>query len=180
MARILVDKDQTIADFNKNLCILFKLLHPDVEVKQANLTSFYFRDNFPQVYGPDIAAIHNSQSFILSLPLIRGARKAIYEMIDQGHQVIICTSPLDKNPHCMPETKVWIAKKFPGKRIPVIFASDKTIVLGDYLIDDKPHIIGANPTPTWKRIVFDQPHNRNLDPQIPRIRSWHNWPSVIQ
>ena len=40
--------------------------------------------------------------------------------------------------------------------------ADKTLVRGDVLIDDKPHVTGSN-APTWQHLLYDAPYNRDIE-----------------
>ena len=48
--------------------------------------------------------------------------------------------------------------------------SDKTVVRGDVLIDDKPAITGAH-HPVWKQLLFEAPYNRHVTDR-PRLTKW--------
>lgn len=57
----------------------------------------------------------------------------------------------------------------------VIFASDKTLVKGEVLIDDKPIFdYPVQRRPDWVQVVFDQPYNRHLGNNR-RMHSWRDW-----
>jgi len=53
---------------------------------------------------------------------------------------------------------------------------DKTLIIGDILIDDKPEIKGIS-TPNWEHIIFDQPYNKNITNKK-RI-NWDNFKEVL-
>ncbi len=57
-----------------------------------------------------------------------------------------------------------------------IVTRDKTLIHGDYLIDDKPKV-GGLIKPKWEHIVFDQPYNRNIDNKL-RI-NWSNYMDAL-
>jgi hypothetical protein len=38
---------------------------------------------------------------------------------------------------------------------------DKTLIDGDVLVDDRPTVTGTR-SPTWRRVIFDQPYDRNV------------------
>lgn len=59
----------------------------------------------------------------------------------------------------------------------IILTLDKTMVTGDYLIDDKPHITGCESSPTWTHILYDQPYNKEVNK--PRIVNWTQWREII-
>jgi 5'-nucleotidase len=59
----------------------------------------------------------------------------------------------------------------------VILTRDKTLVKGDFLIDDRPEIIGVV-TPVWEHVVFDKPYNRDVTNKK-RLKSLKDWKSVL-
>jgi 5'-nucleotidase len=58
----------------------------------------------------------------------------------------------------------------------MIVSKDKTIVHGDFLIDDKPSIKGVQ-QPTWEHLLYSQPWNAKVSSK--RRITWQNWRSVI-
>ena len=66
----------------------------------------------------------------------------------------------------------WLEEYFPfvNKR-QLVFTKDKSIVSGDYLLDDGPHNIEDFPA---GKILFDQPFNRDIDfPINLRVFNWY-------
>ncbi|XP_040496177.1 5'(3')-deoxyribonucleotidase, cytosolic type isoform X2 [Ursus maritimus] len=65
----------------------------------------------------------------------------------------------------------------------IILTRDKTVVLGDLLIDDKDTIRGQEETPSWEHILFTCCHNQHLalPPTRRRLLSWSdNWREIIE
>jgi 5'-nucleotidase len=138
-------------------------------------------------------AVMSQPGFFRDLPPMDGAIQAVEEMIERGFSVLICTSPLPCNPTC-PQDKIdWVRRHLghiefrqPGdatKRLAaqdiVVMTRDKTFVMGDVLIDDKPVIQGCM-RPTWDHIVFGAPYNE-LKPGDERARfnDWSSWHGVL-
>jgi 5'-nucleotidase len=138
-------------------------------------------------------AVMSQPGFFRDLPPMEGAVKAVEEMIERGFSVLICTSPLPCNPTCPQDKIEWVRTHLghvefrqPGdanKRIDaqeiVVLTRDKTFVMGDVLIDDKPVIRGCM-RPTWEHIVFGAPYNE-LKPEDERLRfdDWSSWQGVV-
>lgn len=125
-----------------------------------------------------VTAIMNKPGFYRSLEPIEGAVEALNAMINEGHQVDIVTSPWIKNETCASDKLAWIEQHFGegwGKRMTI--TSDKTLVRGDVLIDDKPEITGKY-DPLWEHVYFTQPYNKNLNHNR-RLDSWADWRSLI-
>ncbi|HEX9597652.1 MAG TPA: hypothetical protein VF982_12285, partial [Anaerolineales bacterium] len=58
----------------------------------------------------------------------------------------------------------------------LILSTDKTLVQGDILIDDRPEIKGAV-KPVWEHVLYDQPYNRKVEGQ--RRLTWATWKEVL-
>ena len=104
-------------------------------------------------------SILSSGSFYHNLTPIDGALDGVQRLIESGHDVKICTRPSRHVPTCADEKKAW-AYQYLGKKVGdnTIVIRDKTLVPGDYLIDDKPSITGTQ-QPTWVHVVFSAPYN---------------------
>jgi 5'-nucleotidase len=138
-------------------------------------------------------AVMSQPGFFRDLPPMEGAVKAVEEMIERGFSVQICTSPLPCNPTCPQDKIEWVRKHLghiqfrqPGdskQRLNaqdvIVMTRDKTFVMGDVLIDDKPVIRGCM-RPTWTHIVFGAPYNE-LKPgdERERLSDWSMWHRVM-
>lgn len=125
-----------------------------------------------------IAEVMSREGFYRDLEPIPGAKQALKEMLKAGHDVRIVTSPWVSNPTCASDKFNWFVRHYGaqwGQR--VIITTDKTLVRGDYLIDDRPEVTGVE-TPVWEHVLFDQPYNRSVEGRK-RIVNWRDWESVI-
>jgi 5'-nucleotidase len=92
---------------------------------------------------------------------MRGAAQAVTDLMSEGFDVYICTSPLVQYRNCVLEKYEWVEEHLGSEFTErVILTRDKTLVRGDVLIDDKP-VIGGISTPQWRHVLFDQPYNRS-------------------
>lgn len=124
-----------------------------------------------------VTQIMNEPRFYAELEPIEGAAKALNEMLDEGHEVHIVTSPWIDNETCASDKLAWVERhigKGWGKR--TIITSDKTLVMGDILIDDKPEITGAY-APVWEHVYFTQPYN--ISGPNRRLSNWTEWRSLL-
>jgi 5'-nucleotidase len=124
-----------------------------------------------------IAEVMNNIDYFALRP-IRGARTALRNMLRAGHDVRIVSSPWPSNPKCASAKIDWMVHYFGrdwARR--TILTMDKTLVRGDYLIDDKPEVTGAM-VPTWKHVHFTQPYNQDIKNPL-RINQWNEWESVL-
>jgi len=138
-------------------------------------------------------AVMSQPGFFRDLPPMEGAIKAVEELVERGFAVLICTSPLPCNPTCPQDKIEWVRKhlghvpfRAPGDakqqidaQDVVVMTRDKTFVMGDVLIDDKPVIRGCM-RPTWEHIVFGAPYNETK-PGEERLRldDWSSWQGVL-
>lgn len=168
---VLVDVDGVITDFEywflKRLVAKYPEL-PFIPVKERR--KFYAQDDYPSDYASLIHAIFESKGFFLEMPPIAGALDAM-RILAEKHDVFICTAPFLPSEHCVGEKFEWV-RKFLGEEwlSRLIISKDKTMARGDYLIDDKPAIVGVK-TPEWEHIIFDAPYNREVK-DLRRVISW--------
>lgn len=175
---ILVDLDDVLADFDKGFYNEWKRRHPNrFIVPPENRTKFYLREEMPEEYKELITEIIITEGFIESLHEIEGGKQAVYEMEKLGYNVFICTSPFRYYKYCVTEKYKWVEEHLGKIWVEkLILTSDKTLINGDYLIDDKPEIIGAT-TPKWEHILYDRSYNRHI--QDKKRLNWNNWKEVL-
>ena len=176
---ILVDQDSVLTDFESGFLMKWRKAHPDKPyIPLEERTTFRIRENYPKELTPLIDAVYSAPGFYRSIPLMPGGKEAIIEMQNKGHDVFICTSPLTRFEDCVLEKYLWteeqLGREWTKK---IILTNDKTVVIGDYLIDDNPDIKGAE-NPIWEHIIFDQPYNRQIKDKK-RIIKWQNWREVL-
>lgn len=142
------------------------------------LTEFRFPAVTPQAKAAmDAVMVH--PDLFADLPPMPGAVQAIGEMAEQ-YDIIICSTPSLDNPTCASAKIDSLVRHF-GRDIAknAILTHDKTMVVGDILIDDKPDITGRIATPAWQQVVFDWSYNRDRT-DLPRLTDWSNWRAVIE
>lgn len=177
--RILVDIDGTIADWGKRygqFLDSFGESASDIP-RHHQQTTFNLNAGRTPAQKKIISAIMNDPAFYSELELLPGAVTALKTMLKEGHDVRIVTSPWVSNPTCASDKLNWVISRYGhhwGQR--VIITTDKTLVQGDVLIDDKPEITGVI-EPSWSHVLFDQPYNQSIDK--PRICNWSEWREVV-
>lgn len=126
-----------------------------------------------------IAAVMVEDGFYSRLDPIPGAKAALKAMVKEGHDVRIVTSPWVSNPSCASDKLNWVVRHYGshwGAR--VIITTDKTLVHGDILIDDKPEVTGAH-IPTWEHVLFHQPYNVTVEGKR-RLTAWSEWRDLVE
>lgn len=101
------------------------------------------------------ANLMNQVGFYASLPVVEHAREGIAALREEGHTVYFVSTPYLSNPTCASEKLDWVRRHF-GSTMQknTILTTDKTLVMGEILIDDKPLITGRNLFPSWKHLCF--------------------------
>ena len=175
---ILVDMDNTLADFDGALLDIWRKLYPnEFYVPLNERKNFHSHKDYPEHLQSKIQEICHSQNFIYNLPPIPGGIEAVKEMLAEGHDIRFCTSYLFDYNYCVFEKYQWIEKYFGKEAIErIILTRDKTLIYGDFLIDDKQEITGVK-KPSWEHVLFDRPHNKDVVGK--RRLNWQNWKTVI-
>ena len=140
-------------------------------------TEFYVENAYDdEIFKSTVRKIQGETGFFLNFDPIEGAIEALHDL-EKDHEVFICTAPLLENYTCCNDKLAWVDAHLGGdwaRR--TIITKDKTVIDGDFLIDDKPIITGIANEPIWQRILFDQPYNRNV---VGRRINWQNYREVL-
>ena len=176
---ILLDMDNTLAEFDAGFLEVWRKLYPDeVYVPLEDRTTFHTHKDYPEQFHEKIHDICHSKNFIFSLDPAPGGIDAVHTMLSAGHDVRFCTSYLFEYEFCVMEKYAWIEKHFGNDFIEkLIITRDKTLVKGDLLIDDKPEISGIV-KPSWEHVLYDRPFNRQITDR--RRLTWQNWQAVLR
>lgn len=167
---LLIDQDGVLADFERGLRQKWVQAYVDVPPlpPEARL-SFRASLDYPVHLRARVAEVCFAERFFYDLPPLPGALEAIQALAHAGHDVRICTSPLLQNPYCVAEKYQWVAKHLGTAWLEkMILTKDKTLVQGDYLIDDKPDIEGQL-RPVWQQLIYDATYNQTVT-HLPRVR----------
>jgi 5'-nucleotidase len=180
---LLIDMDGTGWDYVGGFNRIWKVLYPDRPVvPDFKITSFYLENMYPKEWEKDIRAITTSKEFFKNLKLYPGAKEALDDILnDDRFDPFLCSSPdIECIDQCCFTEKAQSVLDTLGeewlKRL--ILTKDKTIINGDYLIDDKPDIKGAI-SPSWKQIFYPQAYNVNCE-GLRLEGGWANWKKFKQ
>ena len=141
---VLIDQDNVLADFEQGFRQARVTRHPDIApVAEPQRKSFQVRDDYPAELRSQVDAIVQSPGFYRNLPPVPGAVQALHEILAEGIHLFICISPLTLYQNCVLEKYQWVEEHLEHEFTErIILTRDKTLVLGDVLIDDKPTIQG--------------------------------------
>ncbi|PNI17184.1 NT5M isoform 1 [Pan troglodytes] len=178
--RVLVDMDGVLADFEGGFLRKFRARFPDQPfIALEDRRGFWVSEQYGRLrpgLSEKAISIWESKNFFFELEPLPGAVEAVKEMASlQNTDVFICTSPIKMFKYCPYEKYAWVEKYFgPDFLEQIVLTRDKTVVSADLLIDDRPDITGAEPTPSWEHVLFTACHNQHLQLQPPR-RRLHSW-----
>jgi 5'-nucleotidase len=175
---ILVDMDNTLAEFDGGLLKEWRRLYPhEFYVPLEERRTFHPHKDYPEHLQDQMYKLCHSQGFIRNLPPTPGGIEAVNAMLDAGHDVRFCTSHLFEYDYCVVEKYQWVEAHFGAPYVDrIILTRDKTLIRGDMLIDDKPAVTGIA-DPTWEHVLYDRPHNRAVLDK--RRLTWNNWQDIV-
>jgi 5'-nucleotidase len=176
---ILIDQDGPLANFEVAFLYKWRQRFPEEEyIPLAERATLHVRDDYPQRLRESVESIYRAKGFYENLPILPGAREAIRTMMELGHEVLICTSPLSAYENCVLEKYLWVEKHL-GREFTerVVLTKAKALIKGDFLVDDAPQI-PAEDRADWQHVIFDAPYNRQVSNK-PRL-TWSNWRDVLK
>ncbi|RMD45993.1 hypothetical protein D6829_00705 [Candidatus Pacearchaeota archaeon] len=167
MGIILVDMDGVIADYVGG--IERELSHAGIDPIPRSMMTRYDFSVYSKEAQEFIEEIPQRRGFFYSLKPVEGALEGVIELSTQD-EVFICSAPKISSRYCHSEKSEWI-KNHLGKEFckRLILAKDKTLVMGDILLDDRPDVFGIA-VPKWKQVLFRQPWNSHIQ-EMPSF-SW--------
>ena len=182
---VLVDMDGVIADFDERIYALMAERHPAIAMPAWSDRPYPLSLGVAPEHRRTLNGLMHEVGFFRSLRPIEGAVSALLAMAAAPEaDVYLCTAPLKHSVHCAKEKAEWVTDHLGVDWIDrLVLTRDKTLVRGDYLIDDAPVARGDAVQPNWTHVYFDHPYNRpgapGADADAPRIRSWADWRSLL-
>ena len=166
---LLLDIDSTLNNFQEHFMKLFLTKYPDFKEKLPSDAVHYDVLKMDKAKALEILTSKGFTSAMVPLP---GAVEAVQELAKKGFNIFFCTALVTDECDAMKERIQWIGKYFGEEWMKkVIFTLDKTMIRGDYLIDDSPFKTKGSQEPLWKLIVFDVKYNRDKE-YYGRIYNW--------
>ncbi len=146
-SRIIVDMDGILADFIGGL--RDSVARYGATIDEEKITDFFkIEDGVSRPLPVSIKSLFHQKGFFRYLPVLPGAQSALKTLSEEGHEVIIATTPAA--PSSAFEKIEWFAEHFDfldQKSLVVIHK--KHLLRGDVLIDDGTHnavgFLEANP-----------------------------------
>lgn len=163
---ILMDVDDVVAN------LVDEWLHIYNELANDNVTSSEVTDwDIAKFVKPDwkskIYDILRRPNLYDSVTAVDGALDGIKRLIGAGHRVVYVTAPIMETSG---SKYFWLQKNgFPISPEDYVEAKDKSLIYGDFLIDDGIHNIEATRAP--EALLFTRPWNRNYEGCV-RVGNW--------
>lgn len=175
---ILIDMDGPLFGFEAGFRAALAREHPQIPaVGRDGRRNFKVADDYPPEHTDAIEELMLAKGFYRDLPPVEGAAEALNAMLLEGHEAYICTAPMVESKYCAGEKIAAIRQHFGRTWVKrTIITRDKTMVHGDYLIDDKPEITGSH-VPSWRHVVYDETYNRHVGGL--RLTDWRQWRTAL-
>lgn len=164
--RILIDMDATICDLHSGwLDLINKELDLSLSINDITKWDFHIHLNLPE----SIYSLLDRPNLFFDAKVIDQAD--IYMPYIWNKYDCYIVSAASYSNDAVREKWRWLQKHFPFvDKTKVIFAKDKSVINGDYLIDDAIHNIENFPNRT---IMYSQPWNLSYkDNKMIRVSSW--------
>lgn len=177
---ILKDMDNTDYDWNARLNEILLSLDPDFPVLAEGERTDYNHLAGPG-HDPEIlkaAMLH--PALYLDMPLLDGAVESTHAFLDAGCPVYFVTTPTLMNPGCVPGKVSDVVRHYgEGMLDRLVITTDKTLVRGDVLFDDKPYIAGAVANPSWVHVMQHRDFNAYVAEHQHRMMGWSDLERVL-
>lgn len=161
--RILIDQDGVLADFDLRFWELCQEEGVKMDIKSMDdpLRKRFITDNI--LTKEDRSKMvqyvnYGKHRYFRDLPLMPGALEGVAALEAAGHDIWICTKPLEANWRCRDDKAEWIRRHFPHLEDKLILAPDKGLIKGDILLDDAPKLKWLAYA-EWEPVVFRHPFN---------------------
>ena len=156
--RILVDMDGPLAAFDEAVWRDTQDLDWPEGYDVAHPTHRFSTDVLSKEHRAIARARIETSGFFENIPVVPGAVEAFHRLAEVA-DVWICTKPLEANPTCRDEKAAWVGSVLGWeweKRL--IITPDKSMVVGEALIDDAPKKSWLQRA-TWVPVIFPRPYN---------------------
>ena len=179
MKIVLLDVDGVLADFNQHLinqlrAVKIGLIYQAAADKvDAPRSGWDFKEHMTE---SEIDAVYSilKQPFTGNMPLIPGAKNLVEALREAGHKIVCVSSPWISNPTWEHDRRWWLKSELDIGHRDYISSSDKHLVWGNVLIDDKPsHIEAWNARHDDRGLLFDQFYNQDADfGRVGKMGTW--------
>lgn len=185
---VLYDMDGCKSDLVGSILSFLSRSHPELKLTREDINNYNIFSVISCEIAREAALMHmQSPGFFLNLEPIPEALTAYQTLVELGHTVRICTTPLPREwpvarMHSKRDKKKWVRKHLGiHAERNMIFSDDKRNVYGDVIIDDKPTLTAGPGRVRFRHwLIVDHPYNQFIPESqllpIGRIQNdWSNW-----
>mgnify|MGYP002399754355 CR=1 FL=1 len=160
--RIFIDVDHVLADLISKWVEKYNQLYED-SIQTTDVTMWDWHTITKA--GTKIYSLLTPDLFE-GLPVIEDSQRVV-QKLQEKYEVFIITAA--RNASVIPSKAKWLKNNFPFiKKDNIVYAVNKHIILGDYLIDDKPENLEGF---VGEKLLFNAPHNQN-EIRFTRMNNW--------
>lgn len=164
---ILLDVDDVIANLIDSWLSTYNTYSGD-NLKPENILDWDISKFVPCEYKTFIYEILHDPQLYDKVKPVNGSLEGVNRLITKGFRIVYLTSPIIETAGVKFN---WLLKnKFPIKLEDYIEANDKSLIFGDFMIDDGIHNIEK--TRAGDALLFSQPWNKNYEGAI-RVNNWN-------
>jgi 5'-nucleotidase len=167
MKRLIVDMDDVLADATGQF-INFYERDFGVRVERSVLNGKEEGEGFPDNHKI-LRQYPHQKSFFRTMSVNEHSQEVLARL-NSKYEVFIVSAAV-QFPQSLPEKLEWLGEFFPfltWKQI--VFCGSKTVVHGDYMIDDLPHNLEKF---NGEKFIFTAPHNVHVN-GFSRFNSWRD------
>jgi 5'(3')-deoxyribonucleotidase len=167
MARICVDMDEVMAD---TVAEHIRRYNEDFksELSKEDMDGKWLWQCVPDIHHPALQGYLNEPDFFRHLPVMPDAQRVL-ERLSLDHEVFIASAAMEV-PMSFAAKFAWMEQHFPFIRPShIVFCGDKSILAGDYLIDDNPRQLRAF---RGTGLLFSSQHNKYAK-EWTRVEDWN-------
>ena len=165
MKRLIVDMDDVMADATGQFIDWYEKDF-GVRVDRAVLDGKEEGEGFPDNH--DKLRKYPYQPTFFSTMKMNDNSQEVMKELNKKYELFIVSAAMEF-PQSLPEKLEWLGQHFPfltWKQF--VFCGSKSVVYGDYMIDDLPHNLEKFP---GEKFLYHAPHNAHINRFI-RVRGW--------
>ncbi len=165
MKRLIVDMDDVMADATGQF-IKYYEKEFGVRVERAVLNGKEEGEGFPENLQV-LKRFPHQHNFFRTMQMNENSQEVL-EQLNKKYELFIVSAAMEF-PQSLSEKLEWLKENFPFLHWrQICFCGSKTIVHGDYMIDDLPRNLEKF---NGEKIIFTAPHNTHVN-QFQRVNNW--------
>ena len=163
--RIIIDMDWVIAKLTKKWLKYYNEENDD-DLQISDITEWDICKFVKPGAKQSMLELLNRDGFYRDLEVVEDSVEVLREL-SEDYELFICTDPF--GPYSLRDKYEWLLEHFPFiKAENFIFTGNKSIVNGEYMIDDAVHHIEKF---KGEKLLFGAPYNIN-ETRFTRLSSW--------